>query len=685
MKKYIYAFIATVCLPFSTQAQVAINETNFPDPNFRAVVETFDDGDGVLSADEIAAATTDSRVPNKLDLSKKGIANLDGLEYFTSTKVLNCSRNNLTSLDVSSLTNLTSLTCGDNSTQEKNRIESLDISDLTNLKLLQCYNVGLKSIDLTYNTKLENVYIANNFIESLNLENLPNLADLVCYRNPITSLDVSNNKKLEQLQCQSCKLTELDVTSNTKLWRLECNNNNISVLDVSNMSDHRINRTKIFCQNNPIRSLDVSKLAGLKSLNCSYCELTTLDLTNNPDLDNLHCTSNHLTTLDLSQNTKLTTIDVDGQEVETDAIVLDRDKIAIEITPSINLADITTDMFKNLGNGKENTFTFTDGDQQYINYEDWKQHFLVIAKPKTDETGKDIDLRNQVVKYEFDVQNPKDEDATMSVTVNIPYPYIMFVNPLTKTISEEVDDPTQGGEPFYSGTIYLDYDSYVGNFYLDYDTWLGYEAYLYAATGIEESNLKDMLHGGQNPTPKQIVLQKSDLSDILPSETPAYVKTPLPGYYAFNRFVEPEMVPQVKQVRKAPRKKYSYYDELIERAAENFEDNLFQGTLTDLSVDYQAVLTLGREKGIPTGVVGFWRYRGEKVAAHRAYLPADLLTNDGGDVKGFVLNFNNNATGIRQIESNEESGAWYNLQGVQMAAPTQKGIYIRNGKKLIVR
>ena len=198
-----------------------------------------------------------------------------------------------------------------------------------------------------------------------------------------------------------------------------------------------------------------------------------------------------------------------------------------------------------------------------------------------------------------------------------------------------------------------------------------------------------MLHVGENPTPKQIILEKNDwyTEDILPSETPAYVKTPLPGYYAFNRFVEPEMVPQVKQVRKAPQKKSRYYDEYyIEQAAENFEDNLFLGTLTDLSVDYQAVLTLGREKGIPTGVVGFWRYRGEKVAAHRAYLPADLLTNpDGGDVKGLALKFVNDATGIRQIESNEESGAWYNLQGVQMAAPTQKGIYIRNGKKLIVR
>ena len=50
MKKYILSFFVAACLPMTMWAQsetdetvyVEINETNFPDANFRAVVETFD-------------------------------------------------------------------------------------------------------------------------------------------------------------------------------------------------------------------------------------------------------------------------------------------------------------------------------------------------------------------------------------------------------------------------------------------------------------------------------------------------------------------------------------------------------------------------------------------------------------------------------------------------------------------
>ena len=44
-------------------------------------------------------------------------------------------------------------------------------------------------------------------------------------------------------------------------------------------------------------------------------------------------------------------------------------------------------------------------------------------------------------------------------------------------------------------------------------------------------------------------------------------------------------------------------------------------------------------------------------------------------------------TAVCNIEANEsqDSNEWYNLQGVRIAQPTQAGIYIHNGKKVIVR
>ena len=44
------------------------------------------------------------------------------------------------------------------------------------------------------------------------------------------------------------------------------------------------------------------------------------------------------------------------------------------------------------------------------------------------------------------------------------------------------------------------------------------------------------------------------------------------------------------------------------------------------------------------------------------------------------------STGINslQVMTNETDGAYYNLQGMQIAQP-QKGIYIKNGKKMIIK
>ncbi|MEG0191174.1 MAG: leucine-rich repeat domain-containing protein, partial [Lachnospiraceae bacterium] len=91
---------------------VDINETNFPDANFRNYIQNYrnninKDGDTVLSATEIQNAT-------ELTLFQQGISDLTGIKYFTALTTLKCASNQLTSLDVSNNTSLTILDCGDN-------------------------------------------------------------------------------------------------------------------------------------------------------------------------------------------------------------------------------------------------------------------------------------------------------------------------------------------------------------------------------------------------------------------------------------------------------------------------------------------------------------------------------------------------------------------------------------------
>ena len=250
--------------------KIAIDATNFPDENFRAVVAgtSIDkDSDGYLSDEEIAAVT-------QLDVREMGIQNLKGIEFFTGLKELFCQNNELTSLDVSKNTELTRLACGQNQ---------------------------IKSLDLSKNTKMENLHCANNQLTALDVSMMPNLWRLFCLNNKLTKLDVTKNTKLTELNCGENQLTSLDVTKNTKLTELHCGDNQLTSLDVS--KNTALN--KLWCFDNQLTSLDVSKNTALTVLSCGENQLTALDVSKNTALENLYCDNNQLTSLDVSKNTAL--------------------------------------------------------------------------------------------------------------------------------------------------------------------------------------------------------------------------------------------------------------------------------------------------------------------------------------------------------------------------------------------
>ena len=132
-------------LPFSALAagpeDVAINETNFPDPNFRAYVMA-----------EIGKNSGNSLSESKRNKVKEidvydgyngqKITSLKGIEFFPNLEELLCSNNNLTSLDVSKNTALELLWC------EGNNLTSLDVSQNTQLKVLDCHQNNLTSLNV---------------------------------------------------------------------------------------------------------------------------------------------------------------------------------------------------------------------------------------------------------------------------------------------------------------------------------------------------------------------------------------------------------------------------------------------------------------------------------------------------------------------------------------------------------
>ena len=249
-------------------AGVAIDDTNFPDANFRTVVKKFDTNqDSSLSDTEIAAV-------KKINCSNKGITNLKGIEYFTSLNILLCTDNQLTALDVSENTALTELDC------RFNKLTALDVSKNTALTILECNANRLTALDVSKNTAL---------------------TELDCSINKLTALDVSKNTALTKLYCNENRLTALDVSKNTALLYLICVVNQLTSLDVSKNTA----LTDLNCSNNELTALDVSKNTALTVLRSNHNQLTTLDVSKNTALLYLSCTSNQLTSLDLN-NTKIT-------------------------------------------------------------------------------------------------------------------------------------------------------------------------------------------------------------------------------------------------------------------------------------------------------------------------------------------------------------------------------------------
>lgn len=105
-------------------------------------------GDGVITRDEAEETTT-------LDLSGQNLGDLNGLDYFKNLEKLDCSNNNLNTLDVSSLFFLQELNC------DGNNLVSLDLSENDRLKSLSCTKNKLDTLNLMTNDRLSTIVCGN--------------------------------------------------------------------------------------------------------------------------------------------------------------------------------------------------------------------------------------------------------------------------------------------------------------------------------------------------------------------------------------------------------------------------------------------------------------------------------------------------------------------------------------------
>ena len=200
------------------------NLTYVPDNNFEQAL--IDLGyDNVLD-DYVLTSYINS--VTSLDVNSKNISDLTGIEDFVALTSLKCMENRLTSINLSSNTNLTYLLIAGN------LLTSLDVSHNIALTKLYCDENQLTGIDISSNISIDEFACFQNQLTSLNVSNNTAITHLLCYANQLTSLDVSNNTALIYFKCEENQLISMDVSNNTFLTWFSCNNNQMTSLNLKN-------------------------------------------------------------------------------------------------------------------------------------------------------------------------------------------------------------------------------------------------------------------------------------------------------------------------------------------------------------------------------------------------------------------------------------------------------------------
>ncbi len=323
------------------------NIVNIPDANFKTAllehgtiitgpgISPIDtDGDGEICESEAQVYTGSINVQNK------GVSDLTGIEAFTALTRLNCSRNQITNLNITANTDLEYLDC------EYNQLTNLDLSTNTNLEYLRCVNNQLTQLDISGNTSLRSLNCSiNSQLTSLNVAN-------------------GNNNNMVRMIANSCpNLTCIQhdagytptpfsqgngwLKDETASWSENCNSSCANIVNIPDANfkgallqhgtgglfagtgvidtdgDGEICETEAQAYTGSIflPGIGVSDLTGIEAftsltvLDCPSNLLTNIDLSSNTALTWVSCRNNQLTSLDVSANTALTYLECNGNNL----------------------------------------------------------------------------------------------------------------------------------------------------------------------------------------------------------------------------------------------------------------------------------------------------------------------------------------------------------------------------------
>ena len=217
---------------------------NIPDANFKAKLLAANSSNSIAinsAGNNLKIDTNDDgeiQVSEALNVyeiyvGSSNINNLNGILNFSNLKKINCSFNNINSLNLSGLISLENLEC------EYNQLTFLNISNLINLKKLKCDYNNLTQLNLLNLDNLETLSAGSNLLTLLITDNsLINLINLSLNYNQFTTFNFDDFTALKFFSCYNNQLQNVDMSNLTELIGYSLNNNALETLIIKNGKIH---------------------------------------------------------------------------------------------------------------------------------------------------------------------------------------------------------------------------------------------------------------------------------------------------------------------------------------------------------------------------------------------------------------------------------------------------------------
>ncbi|CAL2104905.1 exported hypothetical protein [Tenacibaculum sp. 190524A02b] len=305
MKKI--TFLVVLFLSATTFSQIV----NIPDANFKnallnhnPLIDTNKDGEIQI---------TEAEVVTEINVTNKNINDLTGINTFKNIKILRCSNNNLTNLELTIHYSLELLSAGYNQLTsikfgklgltnvflQNNKLTSLNVAPLDALETLDASINKLTEVQLAFpvnHIPFKSLNLWDNELTSIDLSLLTELEDLQVSNNLLTSINTSNNKKLQKLIADTNQISSIDIKENSLLTEITLSNNQLSTIDLSNNALLK----NLNLISNSFQNLDISTNKSLENLYLQNNQLTSLDISSHTDMRVLFINRNNLSSLNVS-------------------------------------------------------------------------------------------------------------------------------------------------------------------------------------------------------------------------------------------------------------------------------------------------------------------------------------------------------------------------------------------------